>query len=84
MGRWATSVYDTADLVDKITVVDVTTISECTHFCFVIEIVGIVGRIQLHLLGPEKQTCNPFEIRMLHAIANLVGSSAKINVRKER
>lgn len=84
MGRWASSVYDTADLVDEIPVVDVTPISKRTHFCFVIEIVGIVGRVQLHLLGPEEQTCNPFEIRMLDAIANFVGSSAEVNVRKER
>jgi len=83
MGRWATSVDDTTDFVNKITVVDVATVSKCTQFGFVVESVGIIGRIQLHLLGPEKQTSNPLEIRMFYAVANLVRGSAKVNVREE-
>lgn len=80
----ATSVDDAADLVDKVHIVDVTSVGESLQLFRVIEIVLVILRPILDVLGPEEETGNPLQIRMLRAPADGIRGLAEIYRREHR
>jgi len=78
----ATSVDDTAQLVDETGIVDVTRGGEISQFLHEIEIPLIVGWVVLNFLSPVEESRDPLQVRMFNTVTDFVGGFAEVDVGK--
>jgi hypothetical protein len=81
--RRASSVNNSTNFINEGSVVDVASISEVFQLSVIVEIPGIIGRVQLDLFGVEEQASYPFQIRVFNTVTDTVRAFAKVNVGEE-